>query len=146
LKPKIERGTDQAERGEQGQLVGHRPEARLHRIAHRDVQHVQAAQQGPAQQHGGCECSGQQTEASLGQGVVGRLLMGRQGDGLREGSGHSIAVCRHMAGLACGQPEFHEQRADQHDGQRQGKSRRSHGRKCRAARMNPRSIRHERRE
>jgi hypothetical protein len=73
------------------------------------VEHIEPAEQRPAQQQRRAPGHLDQAEAGLGDRVVGRLLVGCERDGLREGFRHAAAVLRHMAHLPRSEPELHEQ-------------------------------------
>jgi hypothetical protein len=86
------------------------PQARQAGAGQRLVQRVYAAQQGPAQQHGGAKRHLQHAEARLGDGVVGRLLVRFERDGIGEGRRHGAAVARHVADLPRSQVELRASR------------------------------------
>ena len=100
------------------------------------VQRVEAAEQRPAQQHGGAEGRGQQAEAALGERVVGRLAGApRSVTRAGEGGRHRVAVRGHVAHLARGEPELDGQRQQQRGGEGQGDGGTfAWGRKCRLRR------------
>jgi hypothetical protein len=54
-----------------------------------------------------------QAEAGARDRVVGRLLVGGQRDLFGEFGRHGVAVRQHMADMARGQPEAHDQRQNE---------------------------------
>ena len=110
---RIEQRADHDKGSEQRDLVGHVAQARLNRVTHRGVERAQAAEQRPAQQHGGAERHAQQAETTLRERVVGGALVRGERDRRRERRWHGVAVCGHMAHLTRREPELDEQRGEQ---------------------------------
>ena len=134
----VEQAADQAEQGQQSQLRRQAAVAHQRRIRQCLVQSIDAAQQRPAEQHGGCESHFKQAETRLGDGVVGRLLVRSQRDRRCERGRHLAPVQRHMADLPRRQIKARCEPERQQGGKQQGESERrvGHGGKFRpSARM-----------
>ena len=106
----FEQAADQCECGEQRELL---PHTAAHPGQQQFIEEVEAAKQRPTQQQ--CRAPGHldESEACLGDGVVGGLLVRSERDGLRKGSGHRTAVLGDMTDLARGEPELHDEACDQ---------------------------------
>ncbi|MCY1531414.1 hypothetical protein D9M68_666380 [compost metagenome] len=118
--PQRERQLQQAadeRKGRQQRQLLHHAAAQPHQ--QQLVQQVEPAEQRPAQQQGGAPGHLDEPEACLGDGVVGGLLVRGERDGLCKSFRHGTAVARHVAHLAGGQPELHEQA--RHERRREGK-------------------------
>ena len=120
LEGQVENAADQREASQQRKLIGHVAEARLQRIAQHDVEHVDATEQRPAQQHGGAERHAQQPDAALRQRVVRSALVRGKRDGVGEGWRHAVTVRGHVAHLPRREPELDEQRGEQGCGEGEG--------------------------
>ena len=128
LERQLEDGADDDEGDDQRDLVGERAGARRDRVAHRRIERVEAAEQRPAEQHGGAGDHLPVRQARLGERVVGGALVRGELDRRAEGRRHLVAVERDVAHLAREQPGADRQRRDQRGGeQRSSRARRRHG-------------------
>ena len=127
LERQVEQRPDHDEGGQQRKLVAQVAQARLHGLAQCRVERAEAAEQRPADQHGGAEGHRQQAETALGKRVVGGFLVRGERDVRREGRGHGVAVRGHVAHLARREPELHEQGGDERRSEQERQGQRWHG-------------------
>ena len=116
---------DQSADGSKGHQQCHLlPHAATQHAKQRLVQCIQAAQQGPAQQHGRAQRHLQHAQAGFGDGVVSRLLVCGQRNAFGKRGGNCSAVAGYMPDLAGRQPELEGQAQQQRGGKGQGEQQR----------------------
>ena len=86
----------------QGQLLH---QTRRHERQQPLVEQIKSTQQGPAQNHQRIQQNVPLRQPGFGQGVIGRLVVVGQGNGLRISLGYGVPVARNMPNLANIEPE-----------------------------------------
>ena len=119
----VDQAANQGKGGQQCQLGPQRVARRPAGALNQSVQGIEPTQQGPAQQHGRAQCQLQHAQLGLGQGVVGRFLVGLQGHGAGKRSRHLGTVLGHMPDLARAQVELGQHAQQQGGAEKQGESR-----------------------
>ena len=119
LPPQREWQSQQAQQQRHGHQQQHlAQEVVAGKLAYRQIDGLQAAQQGQAHQHDGVVGPFQHAQPHARHGVVRRALVAGQADAVREFGWHLFTVAGDMTDLARGQPQAHGN-VDQQEGDEQ---------------------------